>query len=181
MMTFQARIAGALRVHPPTFEDVEHDRTATGQAATVVGAAALSGGIADLGTIGLGALPFRLIAGLLGWAIASYVVLFVGTRLLPGKNTEADFGQILRTTGFAQACGLLAAIGVIPLLGGLMRIVVGLWMLVAIIVAVRQALDYEDTLKAVVTCVIAWAIIIGATLIGGYFGLGGAVLTSVGP
>jgi hypothetical protein len=178
MATFQNRVVGALRIHPPTFEEVEQDTSATTQAALIVAAAAISGGIADLRGLGVGAIGLRLVAGLLGWAIASYVVLFVGTRLLPGKKTQADLGQLLRTTGFAQAIGLFGVIGIVPGLGWLTRAVVGIWMLVTMVVAVRQALDYDDTWSAVVTCLAAWAIIIAATFVASFFGFGAATLTS---
>jgi len=34
--------------------------------------------------------------------------------------------------------------------------VAGVWMLVAMIIAVRQALDYQSTLRAVGVCIIGW-------------------------
>lgn len=178
MATFQDRVIGALRIQPATFEDVEQDTSATSQAAVLVAAAAISGGIADLRGLGVGAVGLRLAAGLLGWVIASYVVLFVGTRLLPGKKTQADLGQLMRTTGFAQAVGLFGIVGIVPGLGWLTRAVIGIWMLVTMVVAVRQALDYDDTWSAVLTCLAAWAIIVAATFVASFFGFGTAVLTS---
>lgn len=178
MSSFQHRVFGAIQVRPAVFEEVEADPSATGQAAAVVAAAALSGAIANLWSAGLSGIVVQLVAGLLGWAIAAYVVLVVGTRLLPGKNTKADYGQLLRTTGFAQAAGVFSAIGVIPVLGWLPWAAVQVWVLVALVVAVRQALDYEETSKAVITCLVAWLIIILATMVAGWFGIGGAVVNS---
>jgi hypothetical protein len=95
---------------------------------------------------------------------------------MPGKNTEADLGQMLRTLGFAQAAGLFGILAIIPFLGWLVALVVGLWILVAMVIAVRQALDYDDTLKAVLACIVAWVIMFVVTLIAGFFGVGAAVM-----
>ena len=81
------------------------------------------------------------------------------TRLLPGRNTEADLGQILRACGFAQSAGVLHVVAIIPVLGWFLSIVViGIWVLVANVIAVRQALDYEDTSRALAVCAIAWVV-----------------------
>ena len=77
---------------------------------------------------------------------------------MPGKNTEADYQQVLRVIGFAQAPGLFDVLGIIPILGWLVRSWSVVWTLVALVIAVRQALDYDDTLKAVIVCVIAWVV-----------------------
>ena len=50
----------------------------------------------------MGGLIGGTIGGLIGWVIGAALVLFVGTRLIPGRNTEADFGQVARVLGFAQ-------------------------------------------------------------------------------
>jgi hypothetical protein len=50
---------------------------------------------------------------------------------------------------------ILAAV---PFLGWLISLVVTLWALAATVVAVRQALDYDDTAKAVIVCVLAMAV-----------------------
>jgi hypothetical protein len=174
MASFQDRVVGAMRLNVATFEEVEHDAAATAQAAMVVGAAALSAGLAS----GTSHALFGVVAGLIGWAIGSFVVLIVGTKLLPGKNTQADYGQMLRTMGFAQAIGLFGILTIIPLLGYLVWFVIQVWVLVAMVIAVRQALDYDDTLRAVITCVVAWAIMIVVAMIFAAFGLGAAMLGS---
>jgi hypothetical protein len=104
-------------------------------------------------------------------------VLIVGTKLFPGKNTQADMGQMLRTMGFAQSAGLFNVLGIIPFLGWLIRLVVGIWVLVAMVIAVRQALDYEDTLKAVIVCVVAWVIMFVVTFMASILGIGAAAMT----
>jgi hypothetical protein len=140
----------------------------------VVLAGAISGG---LGTGRLSGIVLGAILGVAGWAVAAYVLMFVGTRLLPGKNTEADFGQMARTIGFAQAPYLLGILGIIPILGYLVRLVLGIWVLVAMVIAVRQALDYDDTFRAVIVCVIAWVIMFVMTMIVAMLGVGTAVVS----
>ncbi len=176
MASFQDRVIGAMRLQPSTFEDVEHDQTATSQAAMVVTGVAIAGIIASIRYITVMSAISLVVLQLIGWVIASFVVLLVGTKLFPGKNTQADLGQMLRTMGFAQSAGLFNVLGIIPLLGWLIQFVVGIWVLVAMVIAVRQALDYDDTLKAVVVCIVAWVIMFMVTFIAGLFGIGAAGL-----
>jgi len=175
MASFQTRVIGALQLKAQAFEDVEHDRSATGQAAIVVALAAAS---VPLWRLSLPTVVMGVVVGLLGWVIGAFVLLIVGTKLLPGKNTEADLGQMLRTLGFAQAPGLFQVFGILPILGLLVALVLRIWVLVAMVIAVRQALDYEDTARAIVTCAVAWIIMLVITLAGAFFGIGSATVIS---
>lgn len=172
MASFQDRVIGAMRLQGTTFEEVEHDTTATSQAAIVVAAAALAGSIISIRWIGVSGVVFTLVVSLIGWVIGAAVVMLVGTKLMPGKNTQADLGQMLRTMGFAQSASLFNVLGIIPFLGWVIRLVVAIWVLVAMVIAVRQALDYDDTMKAVVVCLIAWVIMFVITATAGVVGLG---------
>jgi hypothetical protein len=164
-----------MRLQPATFEEVEHDQAATSQAALVVAAVGVANGIAWIATNGIVGLITAPIVQLIGWAIASFVLLVVGTKLFPGKNTEADMGQMLRTLGFAQSAGLFGVLAIVPILGWLVLFLVWIWMIVATVVAVRQALDYDDTLKAVVVCVVAWVIMFVVQMVAVMLGIGGAM------
>jgi hypothetical protein len=82
----------------------------------------------------------------------------IGTKLLPEAQTRADPGELLRTIGFASSPGLIRVLGFIPGLGRLVFIVASIWMLVAMIIAVRQALDYQSTLRTIGVCFIGWII-----------------------
>ena len=172
MASFGDRVVGAMRLNVATFEEVEHDQSATAQAAMVVAGAALSAGLAW----GIGDAVRGVVTGLIGWAIGAFVLLIVGTRLLPGRNTQADYGQMLRTLGFAQAIGLFGIVAIIPLLGWLVWFILQIWILVAMVIAVRQALDYDETLRAVITCVVAWAIMLVVTMIFAMLGFGAAMV-----
>jgi hypothetical protein len=178
MASLQDRVIGALQLQTTTFEDVEHDPTATTQAAIVVGAAAISGALASLryGGAALVGIVMTAIMAIIGWAVGSLVLWLIGTRVLPGRNTEADYGQLLRTVGFAQAPGLFGIVAIVPILGWFVRLAIVIWSLVAGIIAVRQALDYEGTMRAVIVCVIAWVIMFVATLVAGSLAFGATMV-----
>ena len=88
----------------------------------------------------------------------------IGTKLLPEPQTHSDLGELLRTTGFSASPGLLRVLGVIPLIGELIILAVSIWMLIAMIIAVRQALDYQSTGRAVGVCLIGWFVFVVITL-----------------
>jgi hypothetical protein len=129
-----------------------------GQAMGVVVLASLAAGIGSVGTTGINGLLLGTLAALFGWFIWALITFYVGTKLLPEPQTEADYGELLRTTGFSSSPGVLRILGVVPLLGTIIFVVCGIWMLVAMVIAVRQALDYKSTWRAVGVCIIGWII-----------------------
>lgn len=179
MATFTQRMIGAARLNAATYEEIEADTTATGQAMSVVILAAVAAGIGSLGDAGLRGLIATTLAALAGWFIWAGLTWLIGTKLLPESQTQADFGQLLRTIGFSSVPGLLRVLGFIPILGGLIVFVSSVWMLAAMVVAVRQALDYRGTGRAVIVCAIGFvaymAVTIGLVMI---LGLGKAITNS---
>jgi hypothetical protein len=156
-----ARMMGAARFDVAVYEEVESDETATGQAAGVVAIVALCSALGGIGGGAAGALG-GLISALVGWGLWAGVTYLIGDKLLGGTAT---WGELLRTLGFAQAPGVLFVLGGIPLLGGIIRIFVGLWVLATGIVAIRQALDF-GTGRAIATAVLgAIPYIVLATLV----------------
>ncbi len=158
MSTFAERMIGAATFDVPTYEEVEADTTATTQAMAVVVLSSIAQGIGFLTQGGGSGFVFGAIVALIGWIIWAFLVYIIGTKILPEPQTRSDLGELLRTTGFAASPGLLRVLGVIPVLGGLIMPAVTIWMLIAMIIAVRQALDYESTLRAVGVCLIGWVI-----------------------
>ncbi len=157
------RAIGAARLDIPTYEEVEADRNATGQAAVVVAVSAVCSAIGSIGE-GTNGILGALIGGIIGWLIWSGVTYLIGTMLFGGT---ADWGELLRTLGFAQAPGVLYILGIIPFLGVLVKFAVAIWILVAGIIAIRQALDIS-TGKAVLTAIVGWlALIVPMLLLGG--------------
>ena len=155
-MTFIERMIGAAKLDTRVYEEVEADRTATPQALAVVVLASAAAGL-GIGE-GLSGLLFGTVAGLLGWVIWAWLIYFIGTRWLPEPGTQADTGELLRTIGFATSPGILRVLGVVPGLGPIVFVVTTVWTLVAVIVAVRQALDYRSTARAVGVCIIGWLV-----------------------
>jgi hypothetical protein len=173
--TFLQRLIGAAALDAAIYEEVEADEEATTQALAVVVLSSLSAGIGigDLGGTSLSAMVFVSIVSLLAWAAWALLTYQIGTRILPGMRTEADVGQLLRTIGFASAPGMLRALGMLPGVTGPVFLVTWIWMLAAMVVGVRQALDYQSTPRAILVCVIGW-LLAGtlAVLIGLAFGPG---------
>lgn len=132
------------------YEEVEQDRSATAQAITVVFLSSVAGAVGSAG--GLRTLPFYLISFVAAWCTWAALTYWIGTRVLPSKETAADFGQLLRTIGFAGTPSLLLALGVISSIRVFLFWFVLAWVLVAMVIAVRQALDYTSTLKALFVC-----------------------------
>lgn len=148
------RLLGALRLDDAIFEEVEADRAATAQAAFVVVATSLVAAVAA----GAQTPSDGLLAGvgaLVGWAVAAFFAYVVGTRLLPGANTKADWGELARTLGFANTPRFLLILGVVPGLRTVVALVVGIWVLAATIVALRSALDCS-TGRAVAVGLVSW-------------------------
>jgi hypothetical protein len=161
MSNFNERIIRAAKLDVSLYEEVEADTTALGQAMGVV---ILSSIAAGLGTITIGGprviivVVFSTILALIGWYIWASITYFIGTKILPEPQTRADHGQLLRTIGFSSSPGLIRILCIIPGLSGIVLIVASIWMLIAMVIAVRQALDYQSTLRAVVVCIIGWII-----------------------
>ena len=154
---FVNRIIRACKLDVSLYEEVEADKSATLQAALVVVLSSLAAGI---GAISLGASNFIMapILSLISWYIWAYLIYFIGTKLFPEPNTKADHGQLLRTIGFSSAPGLIRIFGFTPDLMSITFIGAGIWMLVAMVIAVRQALDYESTWRAIGVVVIGFLV-----------------------
>lgn len=173
MSVLTDRMLRAARLDASLYEEVEHDSTVTSQAALVVVIASVASGIGNIDTGGLTGLLQGTIGALLAWFFWSFVIYQVGVRLLPEEQTEADYGQLLRTIGFASAPGVVNVLGIVPFLGGLAMLVAQVWVLAATVVAVRQALDYRGTGRAVAVCVVSWVVVFVAVLVLGFiFGAG---------
>jgi hypothetical protein len=148
------RMKGAALLRIATYEEVEADHTATGQAAGVVALVAVAQAIGSVGEGGFGILA-GVISALLGWLLWAGITYLIGAKLLGGTAT---WGELLRTIGFAQTPGVLHVLGFIPVLGGIIRFGAAIWVLIAGIIAIRQALDIS-TGKAILTAVLGWLVI----------------------
>jgi len=161
---------GAAKLDVHTYEEVEADQTAMGQSMGVVVLSSVAAGIGSgEGVVGL---VVGSVAAMIGWFVWAFVTYLIGAKLMPEPQTDADVGQLLRTTGFSASPGLLRVFGVIPGLGTLAVTVANIWMLASMVVAVRQALDYKGTGRAVGVCLIGWLALVLITMVLGVVTLG---------
>ena len=158
MTSFLDRMLRAAKLDVNLYEEVEADTGAMRQAMGVVVLSSIAAGIGSIATGGLDGILMGTIAALIGWYVWAFLTYYIGTKFLPEPQTRADLGELLRTIGFSSSPGLIRILGIIPGLGGVVFLVASIWMLVAMVIAVRQALDYESTLRAVEVCVIGWII-----------------------
>lgn len=154
------RMIRASKLDVNLYEEVEADKDSMGQAIIVVVLSSVAAGIGSISVLGVSGLIYGTIGSLIGWFIWAYLTYIIGTKLLPEPQTKSDVGELLRTIGFSSAPGVLRILGIIPVLGGIINFIVGVWMLVAMVIAVRQALDYKSTGRALGVCIIGFIIYI---------------------
>lgn len=158
MADLKDRIIRAAKLDVHLYEEVEADRDAMGQAMLVVLLSSAAGGIGGFQTGGLLGIIVTTIGALLSWFLWAYLTYFIGTKLLPEPQTKADPGELLRTIGFSSSPGLIRIVAIIPGLYSIVFLAASIWMLIAMVIAVRQALDYSSTFRAVGVCIVGWII-----------------------
>ena len=162
------RMWRAARLDAAVYEEVEADRGATRQAFAVVALSAFAAGIGSFHNGGAAGILWTAVAWLAAWYAWARTTWWIGTRLLPAPETQADTGELLRTLGFSSSPGVLLAFALFEPLAAPVFVVCGLWMLAAMVIAVRQALDYRGSLRALAVCAIGfpvYAAILAATLL----------------
>jgi len=167
--TYLQRLIGAAALDVAVYEEVEADESATLQACATV---LLSSFAAGIGSRGLGGntvanIAFISTAALLTWGAWALVTYAIGVRILPQPQTRSNVGELLRTLGFATAPGCLRVLGFLPGVAIPVFAVTAVWMLAAMVVAVRQALDYDSTLRAVAVCAIGWTMAVVMVIVMG--------------
>jgi hypothetical protein len=165
------RMIRAARLEPRLYAEVKADETSIGQAASVVLLASFAGGI-NLPGAPFGLLFFGLLAALAEWVLFAYAIHLIGAKLLPEPETKADFGALLRAMGFANAPGVVKLLGIVPELRMLVFFIAWVWVFVATVTAVRFALSYKSSWRAIGVCFIPLLAILLLNL---------AVLSSVTP
>ncbi len=158
MPSIQDRMLRAAKLDAQLYEEVEADKGAMGQATAVVLLSSLAAGIGSFSSGGLLGIAGGAVGALVSWYIWAYLTYFIGTRWLAEPQTRADAGELLRTIGFSSAPGVIRVLGIVPGLHALVFGVAAIWMLVAMVIAVRQALDYHSTGRAVGVCAIGWVV-----------------------
>ena len=158
MASFAERMTGAMKADVRTFEEIEADQTALPQAVAAIVIAGLASLIGNVFRVGIiGGFMF-LIVTLCSYALWALVVVLIGTKLMPEPTTKADFNEGFRVMGFPAAPGVFNVLAIIPFLGPVISFVIWIWMIVVGVVAVRQVLDYSNTGRAIIVCLIAGVI-----------------------
>ena len=155
---FFRRLVGAAMLDAATYEDVEADRAATLQALVIVLLSSIAAGIGARGSTGGATVAFFATTGLMAlsvWVAFALLTFEVGARILPVPETQVDVGELLRTLGFAATPGLIQVFGVLPGARVPVFTMAIVWALAASVVAVRQALDYTSTRRALAVCGLA--------------------------
>jgi hypothetical protein len=155
MADLTGRMIGAMQADVKTFEEIEADPAALTQAVTVIVIAGVAALIGNFFRSGIAGGVIGLIGSLLGYGLFALLVFVIGTKLMPEPTTKSDFAEAFRTIGFAASPGVFNILAIIPFLGPLISLLVWLWSLVIAVIAVRQTLDYSNTGRAIIVCLIA--------------------------
>ena len=161
-MSYAEKLYKAIMLDVEFYEAVEADKSLTKQAMMTVALVAIvegfviAAGITEFTDLALGAL-----GSILRWVVWAFFIGFVGTRILPEPETDSNTGELLRTLGFAYAPGLLLIFESVPLINALpIFMIVYFLQLAAMTVAVRQALDFSSTVRAVGVCIVAFIVML---------------------
>jgi hypothetical protein len=152
------RMTGAMKADVKTFQEIEADPTAIGQAVSVIVIAGLAALVGNIWRIGIFRGIMMLVVTLCIYALWSLLVVLIGTKVMPEPGTKADFQEGFRVIGFTASPGVFNVLAIIPFLGPLISFVIWIWMVVVAVVAVREVLDYTNTGRAIIVCIIAAAI-----------------------
>jgi hypothetical protein len=164
MSTFIRRVVLAAKLDPEIYEEVEADPAAFVQAAAVVALSGIAMVVGITGRFNSSDLVAGLGLAFLGWAAWSAAAFAIGAWILPEPQTRVNWGELLRTTGFACAPGMLSILGLLPVFTGFIVLVASLWMVIAFEVAVRHALDYKGNVRAVGVCIVGWILCVAGVL-----------------
>jgi len=152
---FLNRIFRSVKIDPEVFNEVQKDKNATISAAIVV---ILSSSAAGIGAASLGASNFLLapVFSLISWFVWAYIVYFVGVKLFPDTKTKTTQFALLRAIGFSSAPGMIRIFGFNEDLMTVTFIGAAFWMLVCMVVAVKETLNYKSLWKAFGVVIISW-------------------------
>ena len=178
MQGLAARMLRAAKLDAQLYEEVEHDQAATGQAMLVVILSSVAAGAGSLLLGDFSGVIFRALDALLGWVAWAILTYLIGTRLLPEPATDSDLGEMLRTVGFSSSPGLIRIAALLPFLAPVssgtrlaifsaVHVAGWIWMLIAMVIGVRQALDYKSTGRAIGVCLIALTIVLALMRVAG--------------
>ena len=153
-MLFINRIIRALKLDAGLYEEVEHDKNSMWQAIAIVVIVSVAAGIGSIGVLGVEGIIVGTLLDLIGWFLWALLTYVIGAKLLPEPQTESDLGELLRVIGFARSPGIFLVFILITPVSALIALVITIWMFVAMVIGVRQALDYKSTWRAAGVCLL---------------------------
>lgn len=158
MASLADRMIGAMKADVKTLQEIEADPSALGQAVTVIVIAGVASLIGQIFRQSIMAGIMALCVTIIGYAVWSILIVLIGTKLMPEPTTKADFAEAFRVIGFSASPGVFNVLAIIPFLGPLISFVISIWMLIIGVIAVREVLDYSNTGRAIIVCLIAFVI-----------------------
>ena len=178
MASLPERMIGAMKADVKTFQEIEADQNALGQAVTVIVIAAVAALIGNIFRQGLTLGIVSMVVSLIMYAFWTVMIVLIGTKLMPEPTTKADFAEGFRVIGFTASPGVFNVLAIIPFLGPLLSFLIGVWMLIIGVVAVREVLDYSSTGRAFIVCLIAFGIYLVLWFIFATFMFAGTMMMS---
>ena len=158
MENFQQRILRAMKLDGSLYEEVEADSNALMQAILVILISSFAAGIGSIFSSGLSGIISGTLSTFVLWLIWAYITYLIGVKFLPEETTQSSYTELLRTTGFASAPGIIRVLGIIPGIGSIINLIAWIWMLAAMVVAVKHALDYSNMVRSGAVCILGWII-----------------------
>jgi len=155
MADLTGRMIGAMQADVKTLNEIEADPNAFTQAIIVIVIAGIASLIGNIFRSGIAVGIVSLIGRILAYFLFSLFVFLIGAKVMPEPSTKSDFNETFRTVGFAASPGVFYVLAIIPFLGPLISFLVAIWGLVIGVIAVREALDYTNTGRAIIVCLIA--------------------------
>lgn len=151
------RFIGVLALDSGTFEEIEADHRAGMQSVAVVMLVCLAGGLAaiGLGSAGVPGFAAGVVVALGAWLVWATSITTLGTVVLAEPATKSELNEILRVLGFAAAPGVFIAFAALQPVAAPVVVVVTAWTIAASVIAVRQALDFRSTWRAIAVCIAA--------------------------
>jgi len=158
MTGFMDRVLSAVKLDGQLYKAVAADQGATPQSLWVVAIYGMASGFGFFGKTGAAAINMVMLTTLFGWYVWAFFTYYLGTKIFREPQTNADRKAVFRAMGFAASTGWIRALGVVPGIAWIAILVSTVWMLIASVVAVKQALNYTSILRAVGVCIFCWCI-----------------------
>ena len=88
------------------------------------------------------------LTAILTWFIWAILIYVLGVKIFPDKQTNVSCKKVLTPVGFAHAPGLLRFFAVTPELMIPIIFITQFWIFAALIISIRQILNFKSNLKS---------------------------------